>query len=170
MKHLYFVRHGLSVMNVQGLRSSVTDTPLTPEGEEQAREAGRQLKDAGIDCIVASPLKRTFDTARLIAEQIGYPTDKIITHELFLERDFGPLENTMYDPNTPLDDTEGVEHSDDVVARAAEGMEFLRSLDAESIVVVSHGALGRALRAVIEPDGNFHVGPRFDNAEVAKLL
>lgn len=32
MKHLYFMRHGLSVMNKQGVFSGSNDTPLDAEG------------------------------------------------------------------------------------------------------------------------------------------
>jgi probable phosphoglycerate mutase len=164
MKHLYFVRHGLSVMNVQGVWSGTTDTPLTPEGEAQARQAGQQLKAAGIDCIVASPVKRTLDTATIIASEIAFDPAKILPDERFTERDFGPLEGTTYRPGHPLDDTAGVEHSDDLVARVTKGLDYLRSLDADIILVVSHGAVGRAVRAVLEPYTTFLTSPKFGNA------
>lgn len=170
MKHLYFVRHGLSVMNQQGVFSGATDTPLTDEGVQQCHAAGLKLVDAGIDLIVSSPVTRALQTAEIIAGEIGFDPGKIITNELFIERNFGPLEGAEYSPHMPLDTTEGVEHSSEVIARVAEGLEFLKSLEADTILVVSHGAIGRALRSLVQDETPFHGSEKFDNAQVVKLL
>jgi broad specificity phosphatase PhoE len=53
--------------------SGRSDVPLTEEGREQARAAGAQLVDAGIDAIFSSPLSRAHDTARAIADATGAP-------------------------------------------------------------------------------------------------
>jgi probable phosphoglycerate mutase len=57
MKNIYFVRHGQSIMNVSGHYAGVTDTPLTDEGRNQAKVAGKNLKSEQIpiDIIVSSP-------------------------------------------------------------------------------------------------------------------
>lgn len=167
MKHLYFVRHGLSVMNQQGVFSGSTDSHLNEEGRDQARRAGQKLSSAKIDCIVVSPMSRTRETAELIAGEIGYPTDKIIVNDLFIERDFGPLEGTAYEPN--LLHAEGVETVDSLVARATEGLHYLQSLNADNILVVSHGAIGRALRHAADPNVPFQPSKGFGNAEVVQL-
>src|SRR5690606_2527197 len=71
MKKLYFIRHGLSVMNRQGVFSGSIDTPLTDEGRKQAKRAGKLARDFGIDYIVSSPLARALETAQIIAGEIG---------------------------------------------------------------------------------------------------
>jgi probable phosphoglycerate mutase len=147
MKHLYFVRHGLSVMNQQGTYSGHTDTPLADEGIEQARAAGQAAKDIKVDVIVSSPLQRAHHTAKLIAEEIGYPLEEIILEDHLIERHHGVLENTPYVPGTPMDGVEGAEQSHEIVARASRALERLRALDYETILVVSHGGFGRALRS-----------------------
>ncbi len=157
-------------MNSQGVFSGITDTPLTKEGEAQCEAAGQSLKSAGIDLIVASPIRRTMDTATIIAEQIGYDPAKILTHDALIERDFGPLEGQTYQPNADLDGTAGVEHSSDLLKRVREGYEYLQTLPADTILVVSHGAVGRALRSIIQPDTPFHGSNKFGNAQVEKLL
>lgn len=169
MKHLYFVRHGLSEMNKRGIFSSSTDTPLNDEGREQAKAAGQKLKKARIDCIVCSPSKRTLDTAQIIAGQIGFPADKIILRDEFKERDFGPLEGTPYIPFL-THRTPGVEEAEALVARVQMGLDFLNSLDAQNILVVSHGAVGRALRHCVDPSIDFFPSPGFENAQVVQLL
>ena len=170
MKHLYFVRHGESVMNKEGFFSGVTDTPLTETGQEQARQAGLSLQDTKIDCIVASPITRAYDTAVIIAKEIGYDPAKIITCDDLVERDFGPMEGEVYTTKINLDAIDGVEHSSELVERVAKGLKFIEGLEAETVLVVSHGAVGRALRVLLQDDVRYHQTERFKNAQVAKLL
>lgn len=170
MKHLYFVRHALSLMNEQGIFSGVTETPLTETGRQQAVDAGQQLKEIGIDCIVSSPVTRALDTARIIAEQIGYDPTRIIINNYFTERDFGPLEGTTYKPGMDLDSVEGVEHSTALIQRVNEGWKELQGIDADTILVVSHGSAGRALRSIVQEETPFHGSEQFGNAQVVKLL
>lgn len=157
-------------MNKQGIFSGRTETPLTPEGIADCHEAGRRLRDIKIDLIVSSPIRRAYDTARIIAGEIGINSQDIIVNELFVERDFGPLEGTPYTTTADLDGTLGVEHSSDLLQRVDLGLEFLQSLDADTILVVSHGSVGRALRSLVQPDIPFHGSKRFKNAEVTQLL
>ncbi len=168
MKHLYFVRHGLSVMNKKGIFSGRTETPLHHEGREQAVAAGQALQDVKIECIVVSPMQRAVQTAEIIADQIGYSKHKLITTSLLTERDFGPLEGTQYQPD--LGDEDGVESIEDLLARAQQGYEFLQQLPYDNILVVSHGAIGRALRHCADPNIPFKPSPGFGNAEVVQLL
>lgn len=170
MNHLYFVRHGISVMNLSGVFSGRTNTPLAEEGKEQCRAAGQQLRDAGIDCIVSSPVTRALSTAQIIAEEIGFDPEKIITNDLFIEREFGPLEGTPYTTNLDLDAIDGVEHSSDLLMRVEKGWQFLQGLEADTILVVSHGSVGRALRSLVQPDAQFEGGQHFGNAQIEKLL
>ena len=170
MKHLYFMRHGLSVMNQQGIFSGRNDTPLSKEGIKQCHKAAEQLKGVSIDAIVASPMARTMDSAKIIAQEIGFPEDKIIINDLFMERSFGPLEGTKYTRLTNLDETNGVEHSTSLIDRAKAGLAFLSGVNGDTILVVSHGAIGRALRNVLVPELDYHQVEGFNNAEVVKLI
>lgn len=170
MKHLYFVRHGLSEMNKQGVWSGTTETSLAPEGIEQCHEAGKALQDCGIDLIVSSPVIRAHDSAKIIASELGIPAEAILINDKLVERDFGPLEGATYRPNADLDSVDGVEHSSQLIERAAEVMKFLESLPAETILVVSHGSVGRAMRTAINAEHPFHGSAKFHNAQVVKLI
>jgi len=170
MKHLYFVRHGLSVNNKKGIFSGRTETPLAPEGIEQAHLAGQKAKALHIDLIVSSPMERARETASIIAGEIGYPLDAIELHDFFMERAFGVLEGEPYSPNMHLDDVEGVERSEEILERAKQGVAYLRSLPQDNILVVSHGAIGRALRHTVNSEIPFHGSERFDNADLVQLL
>jgi broad specificity phosphatase PhoE len=155
-------------MNKQGIFSGRVETPLTDKGKIQAIQAGDLLTGMHIDCIVSSPMGRTMETAELIAKRIGYSKDKILTNELFTERDFGPLEQTLYQPD--LGDIEGVEEITALIARARQGLLFLESLPVQTILLVSHGAIGRALRHSIDPSIPFRPSTGFGNGTIVKLL
>lgn len=170
MRHLYFVRHGLSEANKRGVYSGQSETPLVQEGREQARLAGKQAKSLGIDHIVSSPFSRTIDTASIIAGQIGYPPDRIEKNSLFIERGLGVLEGQPWNPDLDIDGFADVETTDTLKERMHLAYEYLLSLEAENVLVVSHGATGRMLRHVIHPDIPFQGAEPFPNAKIVQLV
>jgi uncharacterized phosphatase len=174
MKQLYFIRHGLSEMNKQGVWSGTSETPLSPEGRRQARRAGKQAKTLNIDYIVCSSLSRAVDTAKIIAREIGYPEDKIHINNLFIERHWGPLEGQPWSPDLNLDGFSDIESRDSIIERARLAIEFLKTLDAHNILVVSHGSFGRAMRHhLTEHPYSNQRGPNepiIPNAEIVKWI
>lgn len=150
-KKLYFIRHGLTEMNVAGLVAGTTDTPLVEAGRRQAHQASQQAKDLDIDCIVSSPLSRALDTAHIIAENIGYPVEKIVLSDLLLERDFGVLEGSVWTGHyRDMQGITGAEDDNILVERAQEALDFINSLPAKNILIVSHGGIGRAMRHILK--------------------
>lgn len=74
MPRLILIRHGESVGNTKGIFQGQTfDTGLTPLGKGQAKLLAKQLKDFRLDVVYASPLKRAFQTAEIIARKCGAP-------------------------------------------------------------------------------------------------
>jgi len=155
MKKLYFIRHGLSEMNKSGHFAGTIDTPLTDEGRAQAKTAGIGARDLKIDLIVSSPLTRARETAEILADQIGYPRDKIVLSPLLIERHWGALEGQPHAPVHDLDEVPNAETAAQLLARAAKALDYLENLKAESILVVSHGTFGRALRHHVIEDMPF---------------
>ncbi|HSH18162.1 MAG TPA: histidine phosphatase family protein [Candidatus Saccharimonadales bacterium] len=170
MKQLYFCRHGLSEFGVEGRWAGSSDSPLAPEGRTQAKKAARQAQVLHIDHIVSSPLSRALDTARIIAEEIGYPAEKIEVNDLTVERDFGELEGGPFNPHANVSKAAGVEPLDVLLRRARVTLKHLNSLDADVVLVVSHGSFGRALRHAINPKIPFSKVKRFENAEIVRLI
>jgi len=80
MKTLTLVRHAKSSWKDTSL--SDRDRPLNKRGKRDAPEMGRRIAAAGIrpSLIVSSPAVRAWTTAKIIANQIGYPRE-------FLQRD-----------------------------------------------------------------------------------
>src|SRR5437660_1317942 len=89
MATIYVVRHGQAVHNVDKIVVGVTDTPLTPSGEEQARVQAEKLTHVKFDAVFSSDLLRAKRTAEIIVidRQLAINT----TH-LLRERNFGQWE------------------------------------------------------------------------------
>jgi phosphohistidine phosphatase len=82
MKTLTLVRHAKSSWKDNSLADR--DRPLSKRGKRDAPEMGRRIAAAGIrpSLIVSSPAVRAWTTAKIIANEIGYPRE-------FLQRDNG---------------------------------------------------------------------------------
>ncbi len=172
MKQLYFVRHGLSVLGQQGLWAGSTDTPLADEGRTQASQAGVTARAQGLrfDVIISSPLIRAAETARLIAVELDYPISAIETSSLIVERDFGDLESMPWHSEYDVDAVPSAESREALLARAQTFLDELRARPEDTILIVSHGSFGRALRSLISPDIPFNTKHRFENAVITELL
>ena len=158
---IYFVRHGETDWNVQGLIQGWTDTPLNPKGHVQARAVARALKsvtDFSPDfAFVVSPLQRARQTMGYIAEALELESQQIAVDPAVTELGFGVWEGKPFwelkaspvYPAHPEDRyswrPEAGESYEDGHARINR---WLDSLDRPT-VVVAHGAIGRCLIAEI---------------------
>jgi 2,3-bisphosphoglycerate-dependent phosphoglycerate mutase len=90
---LVLARHGQSDWNLKNLFTGWKDPGLTDLGIEEARNAGRRLKEMGVQFDVAftSDLSRAQRTCKLILEEIGQPDLKTIANLALNERDYGDL-------------------------------------------------------------------------------
>ena len=170
MKKLYFVRHGESVLNVAGLFAGTTDTALTPKGRRQAKRAGAQAKDLKIDLIISSPLSRAYDTAKIIAKEIGYPKAKIQLNPMLAERNYGSAEGQPYSVDFNVDGIKDAETVDELLLRAKEVVDSLSRLEAENVMLVGHGSIGRAIRHHLLEDYPYHLPERLANAEIVQWI
>ena len=77
MKSLFLIRHAKSSWKDASLADR--DRPLNKRGKRDAPEMGRRLAARGDapDLIVSSPAVRALATARIMAEAVGYPVDRI---------------------------------------------------------------------------------------------
>lgn len=169
MKQIYFMRHGLSEMNKIGLRSGSTNTPLTDEGREMAHVAGRDYSGKPFDSIITSTLDRAIETAQIVAKETNFPLENIIQSPLLVERHFGSIEAQPYVPDADTDDVPGIELTADLLARAQKAADLINALDGETILVVGHGGIGRALRHVLNPEIPFVGAGHFPNAQIFML-
>jgi len=76
---IYLMQHGPSFPKDVDAEES-----LTPEGEAQIVTVGRALKKMGLrfDVIVSSTKKRAWQTAKIVAEQVAFPSRRIVQTDL----------------------------------------------------------------------------------------
>jgi 2,3-bisphosphoglycerate-dependent phosphoglycerate mutase len=93
-RQLVLIRHGESTWNLENRFTGWTDVPLTPKGVQQARDAGRLLKEAGLgfDVAYTSVLKRAVWTLWHALDEMDC-TWLTVRHDWRLnERHYGALQ------------------------------------------------------------------------------
>lgn len=88
---LILVRHGQSQWNLENRFTGWRNPDITEKGKEEAREAGKSLKDEKIDVAFTSVLKRAIHTLDLIMEESGHTDLPITKNKALNERDYGDL-------------------------------------------------------------------------------
>ncbi len=91
MPKLILVRHGQSLWNLEDRFTGWVDVPLTEQGREEAKRAGRLLKGTELNVAYTSGLARAQNTLSLLTEAMGVdlPT---IRDEALNERHYGDLQ------------------------------------------------------------------------------
>jgi probable phosphoglycerate mutase len=175
--HLYLLRHGETEWSLSGQHTGRTDIPLTPNGEERAREAGRMLAglrgDRPLALVLSSPRTRATRTAELAGLTVTEVTEDVA------EWDYGEYEGistptiretvpgwTVWTHPSP-----GGETAEQVGARAARVVERVRSvLPDGDVVLVGHGHFSRVLVATwlgLPPAAGVHFA--LDAAAISEL-
>ena len=86
----FVTRHGETDWNVLNKVCGRTEVELTDNGRRQAAELADRLVDKNIDVIISSPMKRAYETGRIIAEKCGIKN--IETDDRLIEQDYGIYE------------------------------------------------------------------------------
>jgi broad specificity phosphatase PhoE len=84
---VYLARHGNTAWTVTGQHTGLTDLPLTPNGEQNARRLGERLKGMTFAKVFTSPLKRAARTCELAGFAAVAETDPDL-----VEWDYGEYE------------------------------------------------------------------------------
>ena len=94
MGTLVLLRHGESQWNLENRFTGWVDVPLSPKGEEEARQAGEKLKAAGIhfDLAFTSVLQRAIRTMEIALEILGQTNIPIEKDQALNERHYGDLQ------------------------------------------------------------------------------
>jgi 2,3-bisphosphoglycerate-dependent phosphoglycerate mutase len=92
MPQLVLIRHGESQWNLENRFTGWVDVPLSPKGEEEAREAGQKLQAFRFDCAFTSVLMRAQNTLRIVLEEIGQTGIPIKEDKALNERMYGELQ------------------------------------------------------------------------------
>ena len=94
MKKLVLMRHGESAWNLENRFTGWVDVDLTEKGVEEARLAGRQLKNDGyaFDLAYTSLLTRAVRTLWIAQEELDRRWIPVIKHWRLNERHYGALQ------------------------------------------------------------------------------
>jgi len=137
-------RHGQTVLNVERRVNGdpALDIPLTPEGEQTARQLGHEVASVPIEVCVHTRFRRTRETARLALEGRDVP---FVEEPLLDDIDVGELEGRTIDDyrawkeaHTRGDRFPGGESLDEAALRYARAFRALLARPEQSLLVVCH--------------------------------
>ena len=164
---LYLTRHGETVDNANQIMQGQTQGELNENGLRQARELSDQWKNREIDIVMASDLKRSVDTAAIIAAPHGL---EVVKTSLLRERDWGSFTG-RYIPslkNEPWPDD--IETLENLLSRAGEFIAYVKkTYPGKKVLAVGHGIVNKAVQAVYFKKSMSEI-PRMLNAEVRELV
>src|SRR5258708_4300999 len=146
----WYLRHGETDWNRQGLSQGNIDIPLNELGLAQAREAAVRLRNRGITSIVASPLSRARVTAEIVGEALGL--DVTIEPDL-REVSWGvhegqPLAEWFHDWVAGHVTPEGAESFAGLRRRVVGGLNRAVG-QPPAVLIVAHGGVFRAIRSAM---------------------
>ena len=166
MTTLYLVRHGETVDNANQIMQGQTQGQLNENGIKQAREFSEEWKNKPLDVVIASDLKRSVDTAKIIAEPHHL---EVLSTPLLRERDWGSFTG-RYIPDlkgeTWPDDIETLEN---LLSRAGELIAYVKqTFPGKKVLAVGHGIINKAIQSVYYQKSMSDI-QRMSNAEVRTL-
>lgn len=96
MKTLYIVRHAKSSWKNPQLKDF--DRPLNSRGGKDAPEMGHRLalQRISADLLIASPAKRAYTTATMIAKHLKFPVNEIVKDETIYHANKKELLHTIH--------------------------------------------------------------------------
>jgi broad specificity phosphatase PhoE len=161
VKTLTTVRHSTTAHNATHVISGRLDEPLSDDGRTLARELRGLIGPLSADTVVSSPMRRALETASIVTTASA---DEILTSDLCLERSYGALEGispeevATYADRITYIERGGIRHSlnppggesfEEVRTRAEGTLELIRSLPAQSVVLVAHQTFLQQLHGLL---------------------
>lgn len=146
---VYLARHGETAWTISGQHTGLTDLPLTPVGENNAKKLGHVLKGLSFARVFSSPLRRASQTCELA----GFGASVEFLHDL-VEWDYGEYEGRTSaeilaeraDWELFRDGCPGGESPEQVAARADRVVDLVRSVPG-NVLLFSSGHFLRMLAA-----------------------
>lgn len=157
---VYIVRHGQVPHNVLG-KYNTEDEDLTEIGIKQAERLREMIKDIHFDIVISSPLLRATHTEYILTNY----DDSIITDERLRERSCGTLSGEMLEVTNREEYWNyfskieyGInENIKDFFRRVFDFLDWLKTKNYKSVLIVAHSGVSKAFSAYFEGigDGKF---------------
>lgn len=154
---IFLIRHGATVLTAEDRFAGSTNVQLSEEGRGQVRRLAARLQGENVAAIYASPLDRTMETARILAEPHGIEVQtrdglREISHgrwEQMTRKEVDqafPEEAAAWEKDPYTFAPVGGESGLAVTARALPVlMDIVREHPASNVLIVSHKATIRLL-------------------------
>lgn len=151
----WFLRHGETDWNAQGISQGNVDIPLNATGIAQARAAAQKLRNRGIATIVSSPLSRARVTAEFVGAALDLPIeiDPDLREVAFGVQEGQKMSGWFADWIAGVATPNGAE-TFAALRRRAVAAANRATAQPPAVLIVAHGALFRSLRSAmgIEPN------------------
>jgi broad specificity phosphatase PhoE len=154
---VFLIRHGATILSAEDRFAGATEVPLSDEGRRQVSRLSARLRGEPITAVYASPMGRTLETARILAEPHGLDVQerdglREISHGHWeqmtreeVDKRF-PEEAAEWDKDPYTFAPSGGESGLAVTARALPALiEVVRANRGGNILVISHKATIRLL-------------------------
>jgi broad specificity phosphatase PhoE len=149
LPQVYMARHGNTAWTLTGQHTGLTDLPLTPDGERNAKRLGERLRGMKFAKVFTSPLQRAARTCELSGFGAGAETDPDL-----VEWDYGKYEGLTTDeilrerPDWDLfrDGCPGGESPEQIGIRADRVVNRIRAVSGD-VLLFSSGHFIRVLAA-----------------------
>lgn len=148
--NIYITRHSKTIWNQEKRLQGRKDSPLTDEGIKNAYALKKYINNISFDCVLSSPIKRAYDTAKILTNN-----QIVIDHNL-IEMDFGVLEgkkiseilqnnyevyNNMWNHPELFERIKDGESYDEVQNRVKIFLDNLKTKNFNNVLIVTHGML-----------------------------
>lgn len=152
--------------NANQIMQGQTQGELNENGLRQARELSESWKDREIDVVLASDLKRSMDTARIIAEPHQL---EVLTTPLLRERDWGSFTGRFIPSLKGEVWPDDIETLENLLSRAGEFITYVKTtFPGKKVLAVGHGIINKAIQAVYYGKSMSEI-QKMTNAEVRVL-
>ena len=149
LPEVFLARHGETAWTITGQHTGMTDLPLTPRGESNARSLAHRLRGLEFSMVLTSPLQR----ARRTSELAGFGGRAGVDPDL-VEWDYGEYEGLTLDEihrerpgwDVFTDGCPGGESVEAITTRADDVVARLRNANGP-ILLFGHGHFFRVLAA-----------------------
>jgi len=166
MTTLYLARHGETVDNANQIMQGQTQGELNENGILQARQLSMEWQNRPLDVVIASDLKRSIDTARIIATPHHI---EVVTTPLLRERDWGGFTGRFIPDLKGEIWPDDIETLENLLSRAGEFIAYVKkTFPGKKVLAVGHGIINKAVQAVYYNKPMSEI-QRMSNAEVRTL-
>ena len=144
----YYVRHGTTLGNLESRLVGNTESPLAPEGIQNAKDARDALRNTVLTKAYYSPMSRAKDTAMIVLE--GHEQVPAFAADELVEWHFGKYEGVVHPTHQEDVDArikgngfadQGGESREEFRERIRRGFERIvrETADGERVLIASHG-------------------------------